>query len=471
MKKTKILLLSPPQGLSTGHVEVPKFQVHPLGLLYIASVLEKYRYNVKILDALNFCKSLDEIKKTIIDFMPDIVGISATTPSANDAYAVAKVIKQINHETAIVMGGPHVTAMHDEALNSRDIDIAVLGEGEFSMLEICENFEKKRNDLNNIGGIVFKSNGTIVKTNSRTKYDELNNIPFPAYHLLPNFKDYNPPPHWGKKGKFASIITSRGCPYDCSFCSVTRNWGRKYRYRSAENVINEIEYLNNNFGVNFISFRDSIATLHRRRLIDICKGIVEKKLKITWNCNARINEVNLELLTWMKKAGCKSIFYGIESGNEQILSQFKELKKEDIRQVVGLTHKVGIEPHGFFMFGLPGETKETMRDTINFAKSLKLHTAGFTTVTPFPGSRLWDYSLNYNLVLTTDWNQYNLKGKPVSKHSNLTAEEILDAQKKAFKEFYLRPKIIYYQLKNIKSLNDLSSYVQEGIINLFKKRK
>ncbi len=469
-KNLKILLISPPQGLSTEHIEAPKFQVHPLGLLYIAGVLEKSSYNVSILDAFSFGKSLEEIKNKIVDFMPDIVGITAMTLMACDAYEVAKTVKQINRATVVVMGGPHATAMHEEVLNIGDIDIAILGEGENCMLEICDSIEKK-NDFNTIKGIVFKSNGMITKTDSRLKFDELDKIPFPAYHLLTDFKDYNPPPHWGKRGKFASIITSRGCPYDCSFCSVTRSWGKKYRYRSPENVISEIEYLNDNCGVSFLSFRDSIATLHKSRLIDICKGILEKGLKIRWNCNARTNEVDLELLSWMKRAGCKSIFYGIESGNEQILSQFKGLKKDDIRQAISITDKVGIEPHGFFMFGLPGETKESMSETIAFAKSLKLHTAGFTTVTPFPGSRLWDYSLDHNLLLTMDWNEYNLKGRPVSKYVNLSSDDILDAQKKAFREFYLRPKIIYYQLKNIKSFNDLASYVHEAIINLLKKRK
>ncbi len=470
-KKFKLLLISPPQGLSTEHIETPKFQVHPLGLLYIASVLEKNSYNVSILDAFSFGKSLDEIKNKIIDFMPDIVGITAMTLMACDAYEVAKAVKQINHNIIVVIGGPHATALHDEALKTGNIDIAVLGEGEYSMLEICKDIEKRKNKLNRISGIVFKSNGNIIKTDIRPKFDELDSIPLPAYHLLPDFKYYNPPPHWGKKGRFASIITSRGCPYDCSFCSVTRSWGRKYRYRSAESVITEIEYLNKDYGVSFLSFRDSIATLHKRRLIEICRGIIDRKLKIKWNCNARTNEVDLELLTWMKKAGCKSIFYGIESGNEQILSQFKGLKKDDIRQAINITDKVGIKPHGFFMFGLPGETKETMRETIDFAKNLKLHTAGFTTVTPFPGTGLWDYSLSHNLILTTNWNEYNLKGKPASKHLNLSAEEILDAQKKAFRGFYLRPKIIYYQLKNIKSFNDLANYVHEAIINLLKKRK
>ena len=278
--------------------------------------------------------------------------------------------------------------------------------------------------------------------------------------------DYNPPPHWGKQGKFASIITSRGCPYDCSFCSVTRSWGKKYRYRSPKNVVDELEVLNKKYEMTFISFRDSVATLHKKRLIEICKEIIDRKLNITWNCNAAPHEVNEDLLKWMKKAGCKTIMYGLESGNEEILSQIKFNTRDVIKRAIDLTHKTGITPHGYFVFGLPGETNETMRETINFAKSLKLHQAGFTSAIPFPGTNLWDYSTGNDLIISFDWDRYNLKGKPPSKHLNLTSEEILKAQKTAFREFYLRPKIIYYQLRNIKSFNDLKSYMYEALINL-----
>lgn len=470
-KNTKILLVSPPKGVSLKKIHCPKFQTHPIGLLYLAAVLEKFGYPVRVLDALSFGISLSQIKNEIFEFKPDIVGISAMTISAMDAYSVAKIIKEIDTDIFTVMGGPHASALPEEVIGSGGIDIAVIGEGEYIMRDICEAVETKNNNFSAIGDIAYKQNdGGITRTKVRLKIQNLDDLPFPAYNLLPSIQDYNPPPHWGKKGAFASIITSRGCPYGCQFCSVTRVWGKKYRFRSVNNVLDELELLYRKYNVTHISFRDSVFTLLKRRVIEICKAIVERKLDIIWNCNGRANEVDEEMLLWMKKAGCKAIQYGIESGNEEILSVFKRLKKDTIRKTIEMTNKVGIEPHGYFMFGLPGETRATIRETIDFAISLNLYSAGFTTVTPFPGSELWDYCIENNLILTTDWSKYDLKGLPVSKHLNLTAEEILKAQKTAFRKFYLRPKIILKLLKQIESFNDILNYFFEALINLTRKK-
>lgn len=466
MREIKVLLLSPTKGLVAGHPEKPKFQTHPLGLLYIAGILERGGHSVEILDAWSFGIGLGEIRKQVLDFTPHVVGITAMTISACDAYLIAKAIKEMNPEIVTIMGGPHATALPEEAVNTENIDIAVMGEGEYIMLEICNHIARGDKDFGKIKGVVYKEGNKIIKTGFNPGMVELDKIPFPAYHLLYYMANYNSPPHWGKRGKFASVITSRGCPYGCSFCSVTEAWGRKYRYRSPDNVLNEIELLNKRYGVSFISFRDSVATLHRQRMIDICKGIMDRKLKIKWNCNAKPHEVDEELLRWMKRAGCKTIMYGIESGNEQILFQFKHTDKKVIEKAIDITHKAGIIPHGYFMFGLPGETKETMRETIDFAKSLKLHQAGFTSVIPFPGTKLWDYCISHDLIVTMDWTKYDLKGMPPSKHLNLEAEEILKAQKTAFREFYLRPKIVFYQMKNIRSFNDLTNYIYEAFANL-----
>ncbi len=466
VKKTKIMLISPTKGLAACKPERPKFQSHPLGLLYIASILDINNYKVDIFDAYSFGKSLAEIRKKILIFSPDVLGISAMTIQANDAYLIAKTAKAINPKIITVMGGPHATALPEEAINTGWIDIVVIGEGEFSMLEICDKIEKKHNNFESIKGIVYKNGNKVVKTPNREKFEALDEIPFPAYHLLPLMEDYNPPPHWGKKGKFASVITSRGCPYGCIFCSVTKAWGRKYRVRSSDNVLDELEILYKKYNVKYVSFRDSIFTLRKKRVIEICKGLIERKLNIKWNCNGRVNEVDEEMLLWMKRAGCTAIQYGIESGNEEILSRFKRLKKDTIKKAIDMTNKIGIEAHGYFMFGLPGETKATMRETINFAKSLNLYSAGFTSVTPFPGSELWEYCIDNNLILSTDWSKYDLKGLPVSRHLNLKPEEILRAQKTAFREFYIRPKIIYKHLRNIKNLNDLLNYIFEALINL-----
>ncbi|VAV82233.1 hypothetical protein MNBD_DELTA01-1251 [hydrothermal vent metagenome] len=469
-KKTRVLLISPTNGLYAGSPVRPKFQTHPLGLLYIASVLEGAGFEVGIYDAYSFGHTLGDIKAEVERFRPQIVGITAMTILAKDAYRTAETVKGIDASITVVMGGSHSTAMPDEALETGHIDISVIGEGEDTMHEISEAVERGDLDFSQINGIVFKRDGGFIRTPARARSEALDEIPFPAYHLLPSVSDYNPPPHWGKKGRFAAILTCRGCPYKCPFCSVTRDWGRKYRYRSPENVLDELEYLNKTYGVTYVSIRDSVFTLHKQRAIDICKGIVDRGLKITWNCNARVNEVSEELLSWMKKAGCKAIQYGIESGNDELLAQFKGVDKALITRAIDMTSKQGIESHGYFMFGLPGETKDTMKETMEFAKTLKLHSAGFTSVTPFPGSDLWDYCEDNDLILTRDWSKYDFKEKPPSRHKTLSPEDIYDAQKAAFRMFYLRPKVVLRFLKNVRRPNDLLNYFFGAMINLRKKK-
>ncbi|MBL7156541.1 MAG: cobalamin-dependent protein [Candidatus Omnitrophica bacterium] len=466
MEKPKILLINPTQGLNINRPVKPKFQSHPLGLLYIASMLKKNDYNVEILDACNFGCSMEEIKNRIIALKPDIVGITAMTILAPSAYIIAKEIKKINPSIVTVMGGPHATAMPEEALKEGCMDFVVLGEGEYTMLELCDMSSRGNKNYQAVKGISYKTGSSITNTGTRPFVMNIDRIPFPDYGLLSQMKRYNPPPHWGKRGAFATVITSRGCPYGCMFCSVTRTWGKRYRYRSAENVLKELKLLHEKYSVKYISLRDSVFTLYKQRVIDICKGIIKNKLDIKWNCNAHAKEVNEEVLAWMKKAGCELIQYGIEQGDESMLKKFKRLDKETIKNAIAITNRAGIKAHGYFMFGMPGETRDTIRATLSFAKNLPLYSAGFTTVTPFPGSDLWDYAVKNSLIITKDWSRYSVKNLSVVRYANFKSQDILRSQKRAFREFYLRPKILFYHFAKIKSLNDLLNYVKGALINL-----
>ena len=218
--------------------------------------------------------------------------------------------------------------------------------------------------------------------------------------------------------------------------------------------------------MKYISFRDSTLTLLKERVIDICEDMIDARLDIKWNCNSRANEVDRSLLKIMREAGCESIQYGIECGNADMLKKFKRLDRDIVADAVSMTKRSGIRAHGYFMLGLPGETMKTIRETIDFAKSLPLYSAGFTTATPFPGSELWDYSLENNLIVTKDFSRYDLKNIPVTLYPNLKPDEILGSQKRAFREFYLRPKILAYHLSSIKNFNDLRHYINEALINL-----
>ncbi|MBE0534404.1 MAG: cobalamin B12-binding domain-containing protein [Phycisphaerae bacterium] len=465
MKKIKVLLISPSSGLHLGRVTRPKFQTHPLGLLYLAAELEKDGHSVELCDAFSFGYDLQHIENRIHSFGPDVIGLTAMTILAPDAYFIARRAKAIQPDVLVVMGGPHATAMPAEALTDGHVDIAVRGEGERTMCEICEAAACGRG-FDGIAGITHKVHGQITVNPDRAPLMDVDSVAMPAYHLLPEVAEYNPPPHWGRRGQFASLITSRGCPYGCVFCSVTRAWGKRYRFRSTENVMAEMKTLYHRYNARYFSFRDSTLTLHKPRVVKLCQAILDEGLAIRWNCNSRPNEVNEEVLGWMKRAGCETIQFGIESGDEEILRRFKNLDKERIARAVALTDAAGIKAHGYFMFGLPGETCATIAATIRFAKSLPLYSAGFTTVTPFPGSELWDYCVDRDMITTTDWAGYDLKGNSVIRYEHFEPRQLLRFQKRAFRQFYMRPGIVLHHLSRIKSVNDLCNYIKEATVNL-----
>jgi radical SAM superfamily enzyme YgiQ (UPF0313 family) len=465
MKSFRVLLISPPQGLHCGSVSRPRFQSHPLGLLYLAAVLAADDFDVQVCDALSFGYDADYIQQRITESGPDVIGLSAMTLLAPDCYAIAQRAKQLNPDAVTVMGGPHTTTMSGEALTEGHMDATVSGEGELSFLEICRKVRNGSRDFADIPGISYRSSGMTVDAPPRPPIMDLDSLPMPAYNLLAEMSEYNPPPHWGKKGRFASLITSRGCPYDCMFCSVTRTWGKRYRFRSTANILAELKWLYEDYQCRYFSFRDSTLTLHKPRVMKLCQAIIDAGMKIRWNCNARASEVTDELLKSMKNAGCESIQFGIESGDDEILRKFKNLDKKQIRNAVELTRRNGIKAHGYFMFGLPGETGETVAATIAFAKSLPLHSAGFTTVTPFPGSQLWDHCVDHDMITTTDWSRYNLKGGSVIRHPNFDSDQLRRIQKRAFMQFYLRPSVVWRHLSTIRSPNDMLNYIKEALIN------
>lgn len=462
MKEIKILLVNPTQGLSVDEPLTPKFKVQNLGLLYVAAVLEKHNYHVEILDSYNLGSNLEEIGRAIPRF--DVLGITAATILANDAYRVAEEAKKVNPEILTVLGGCHASVLPDEPLQ-RNIDVVVMGEGEYTMLELCEQLSRGNREFEGIPGIAFRKDDTTVRNALRPPIENLDDIPFPAHHLLLPIKQYNPFPHWGKPGSFAPIITSRGCPYSCLYCSITRIQGRRYRFRSAENVLDELEWLNKHYDVSTFSFRDGTFTLKKDRVAKICEMIISRKLNIAWNCNGRVNEVDEALLKLMKEAGCKGIQYGIEVGDPERLRAVKRLTPEQVERSIHNTDKAGIAAHGYFMFGLPGETPETIEKTIEFAKSLELDSAGFTVAVPFPGTEFWDYISENNLIQTFDWNKYSTQSTPVFDHETVTHEQLLKAQKRAYREFYLRPKVMWRHTKKLRSVSTLRNYLRKMLVN------
>lgn len=425
----------------------------------IAAVLEKKGYNVKILDL----PAQKLSKKSVLSFTsaenPDLIGISAMTPNLTSAINLARQIKEVEPEVDIVLGGPHASLFPEETLqNVPDFDIIVHGEGEETIVELAETFEKGERVDPQILGIAYREGKEIRLSQKRSYISDLDCLPFPAFNLLPMGRYRLHPPH-GKRTPAIPIMTSRGCPYRCIYCSKSV-FGHKYRANSPEYIINEIEYLIEKFNAKEITFYDDVFTLDKKRINAICDGLDEKGIDIPWTCETRVNLVTRDLLERMKKSGCYLIAYGVESGNQSILNSLKkDVQIEQITQAFKITHVAGIQTVAYFMIGSPGETPNTIKETIALAKKLDSDFAQFSISTPFPGTELFNIVCKSGLV-SENWNDYvyaDLRATdfPAFESDDLNKEDLQKWNINAYRSFYFRPHYIYKRIKKIRSFDEM----------------
>jgi len=442
----RIILINPPYLTVPGkYEEKVKYYQMPLGISYLASYLRSYEKDIeiKLLDANALGLKIDEIVDEVEKFNPDIVGITATTLTSSITREILKRVKEKNSKILKCVGGPHPTALPFDMLP--DADICVLGEGERTITEILRYLDGDFS-IEKINGISYIDGGGKKITSPREYINNLDKIPFPSHSLLPLSRYHYAVPYKSKKRGYATIITSRGCPYNCSFCQVRNIWGKGVRYRSIENVLEEIENVVNHHGINFIYFIDDILTLKRKRIMGICEEIIKRKLKFRWACLVRADRVDLPLLKIMKKSGCVDISVGVESGNQEVLDRIgKRTSIGQLKKVFKMFGKAGLRSRGFFMIGNSGETKETVEDTINLAKELNPTYAFFYTLIPFPGSQVFEEYKRKGYIKTFDWGKYNYYGDPVFETEKLSKRDLFELRKKALNKFYLRPgKILSY---------------------------
>ena len=381
----KVLLINPPQNFYPGS-DLPAGNL-PLGLMYIAAVLEKEGHEVEILDAfmtgssfwktgdtvyvgMTYTKILEEIKNR----KPDVVGVANPfTCQVENAIKVCNLAKQIDQNILTVVGGPHVSAAPIEFLKeAKNVDAVVIGEGEYTMLEIANCFEKHM-PLNHVRGIAYRKGKTIVLNPRRAFTEDLDELPFPAYHLV-NMENYLEPPkieYRSFKTRSISMITSRGCPFNCCFCSVHLHMGKKFRAHSVDYVVNHIEYVVNKFHVKTIFFEDDNLTLDTKRVEDICDRMIQKGIKVKWETpnGVRVDCLTPNLLKKMQKSGCESVFFGVESGDQNILDNIigKNLKLKDVVKAAKICKEIGLKTGAFYIIGFPGEKKRNMVQTVEFA--------------------------------------------------------------------------------------------------------
>jgi len=444
-----VILINPPRHIREGNVwKTINRCLPPLGLGYIAALLEKNQIPVKIFDLQAENINSKQLKNHLKNLNPQFIGLTATTIEVNSALSLIKSLKDEEIKAKFILGGPHPTIMPEEVLNSGLVDIVVRGEGERTMLEIARG-----KDLNTIAGISFKRDGNFVHNPDLPFIEKLDDLPFPAYHLLP-MGSYRPSIGNYLRLPAMSMITSRGCPGRCSFC-YTGVFGNKIRMRSPRNIIEEIKFLIKGYGIREISFYDDTFTSLKRRTEEFCQIIIDENIDVTWSCMSRVDYVEKELLKLMKKAGCHQIGYGIESGDEQILKNINKMISLDaIRRAIKETKENGIDVRAMFMFGNPGETKETLEKTLNFAIELDPDIFVFNITVPYPGTAQFNWAEENGFLKSKDWDQFDLS-KVVMNLPTVDAETIETFYKTAYKKCYARPTYLLRRFSKVRSLENL----------------
>lgn len=390
-----------------------------------------------------------------------LAGITTTTPTFNNAIYLTDLVKKYSR-VKTVLGGIHVTNMPDESISIESVDFVVKGEGELTLLELAKALEEGT-DLDKIDGLFYKKNGQVIKNQERQLVEDLDSLPFPARHLF-RHQNYNYPDALVKP--VMPIMTSRGCPAACSFCTSKTIFKRKFRVRSAKNVVAEIEHLIESFGIKEIHIWDDNFITQRKRVFEIRDEIKKKNIKIKFSFpnGLRADYVDLELLRALKDMGTYSIAFGVESGNQKILDRVnKGLKLERIESVFRLAKKTGLETWAFFMIGLPGDTAETIKDTINFAIKLNPDVAKFHLLKPFPGSEIYDEFLAKGLLLGKDFDHFGLHTPAVHRLETLSSHDLWLWHKQAYRRFYLRPSMVFRQILRLKSINRIKLNIPVAI--------
>ena len=427
----KVLMINPPY--SSSKYKFIGLVAPPLGIAYIAAMLERNGVDVKILDSPALEYGYEAVKKEIQAYSPDIVAITSVTPTIGSALKTAQISKEACPDAITVLGGYHPTFTYQEVLKNDFVDIVVCGEGEQTMVELVEAVENGKN-LRDVNGLATEN----FKTPSRGIIEDLDSIPFPARHLLPmdEYKILN------MKLTTGTIVSGRGCPYKCSFCASSAMHGQKLRLRSAENVVDEMEHLVNDHNIEMVAFMDDTFTLNKKRVYEICESIKDRGLDNYWGCTARVDTISEELLKTMKDAGCITMFLGVESADQQFLNEVnKMININRIKKTFELTKKYNMRTIASVVLGMPGDTKRSILSTIKFVKTLEPSYAVFSLATPYPGTEFYLKAASENLIKINDWSKYTLLS-PVLETVDCSLEELKKLQKKAFKEFYLRPSYI-----------------------------
>jgi len=436
----------------------------PLGLAYIAAVLEKEGHHVSVLDLNVQSDNLEiEIRSA------DVVGIYAYTAIVKAAWQLCDIAKRSNPNVVTVLGGPHVSALPLESLQRGSVDIVIRGDGEYAMAELCGRLEK-RQKLEDVKGISYKESLRLKENPDRKRIKNLDELPFPARHLFP-LDHYTPSrPTWvSKKAKPVTIITSRGCPYNCVFCYSARS---EYRYRSPQNVLDEVRFLVDEYKVNYIEILDDLFTLIPKRAVEFCNLLIKEGVDVEWlNPEGnRVDLINRDFLVLAKRSGCRDVWYAVESGSQRVLDEVmsKGITIEQVRKAVKMSKEIGLKVGGFIVIGSPGETQNEIVATVDFACSLGLDYGQITICTPYPGTQLYNWIKREGKLLIDDWDMYNpFLGRAFYEYGETKKEMVERMFRWAYRRFYLNPSFLAKLSVNPAAYRNLFTIMKDSRIRYF----
>lgn len=438
----------------------------PIILAYVAAILERAGHKVMLLDANALGLSKEGAFYALKDFKPDLIGVRLETYHFHETLDWVRYLKP-KIKVPVIAGGINVLLYPSESLSYKEIDFGIIGEAIDSLPELLRKLET-REDVTRIKGLVYRDRDKVIVNPPENKRIDFNTYPFPARHLLPNERYYS---FVSQRKNFTIMLTSVGCPFKCRFCVISKI---PYRQRDPRSVIDEIEECYKKHGIREIDFFDGALFVDKDRIIKICREIRKRKIKIDWSCRSRVDLVDEGLLKEAAESGCRRIFYGIESASQEILENInKKVRLDQIEQAITLTRKYAIQPLGFFMVGNPGETKETVNESIRFAKRLKLSFVQVCRAIAKPGTDLDEMLIKkYNRDYWREYVSGNIRDQrlPVP-WTSLTDKEMERYTKDFYRSFYFRPSIILDRLCKLKSFRELSRYIKVALKMFFQKRE
>jgi anaerobic magnesium-protoporphyrin IX monomethyl ester cyclase len=427
-----VTLVNPPYP--KGAHQHPPFT--PLGLGYLAAVLEQNGYKVDVIDCQALNISFEEAKRELSKRKPDIVGLTSTTLTYKSALKIIKIAKEALPNCLTLLGGVHVTFWDEEALQEcPQLDVVVRKEGENTFLELIQRLEAGKS-FDGVLGITYRKGGKTVKTEDRPYIEDLDSLPFPAHHLWPldRLKKYG--------NVMFPLMTSRGCVFWCEFCSAVRMFGRRFRMRSPKNVVDEMEHLHKTYGADTFTFYDDAFTVDQSRVEEICRELHARNLKVTWDCGTRVDMVTKELLQKMKDAGCIAVWFGVEAGSQRVIDAMgKGFTANKTKTAFKAAKEVGLMTIASVVFGFPGETRESAMETVKLVEEIDPDDIGYYIATPYPGTPMADYVKKMGWIKVTDFDKYDT-ATPIFELPTLSMKEVREIREQAFHRFYLRPRYV-----------------------------